>query len=400
MFSAVAGFDAVFVGSGVNSLTGAALLSRAGWKVCVLERNEVLGGAIRTSDDLTAPGFTHELMASWHPLFAGSAAYAELGDDLGRPRARVPQHRPADRDALPGRRRGLPDDLARGQRRRVRAPRRGRRRRLEPPVRAVHGLRRAQLRRALRRTVVRAGTQPRAQGLPQLRAPRPGRVRGQLADQRARLARDDVRVGARARPARAVGAAHRARPRAGGGGLHDAGHRLRRATRRHARPEGRRRAARRGARGDRARERRRAAHGRGRRARAARGRARERRAPDRRRDDRGLPRRDRERHPDAALRAARARGGGAGDGLGVGPGLPLRARRHADPPRAGRAAAVDVERGRAARAHGDGARYAPVSTASRARSTRPSAGSCRPRRRSSSASPAPSIRAAPRRASR
>ena len=84
MFSAVAGFDAVFVGSGVNSLTGAALLSRAGWKVCVLERNEVLGGAIRTSDDLTAPGFTHELMASWHPLFAGSAAYAELGDDLGR----------------------------------------------------------------------------------------------------------------------------------------------------------------------------------------------------------------------------------------------------------------------------------------------------------------------------
>jgi phytoene dehydrogenase-like protein len=84
MFSAVAGFDAVFVGSGVNSLTGAALLARGGWSVCVLERNEVLGGAIRTVDDLTAPGFTHELMASWHPLFAGSAAYAELGDDLGR----------------------------------------------------------------------------------------------------------------------------------------------------------------------------------------------------------------------------------------------------------------------------------------------------------------------------
>ena len=80
----MAGFDAVFVGAGVNSLTGAALLSRAGWSVCVLERNDVLGGAIRTSGDLTAPGFTHELMASWHPLFAGSAAYAELGDDLHR----------------------------------------------------------------------------------------------------------------------------------------------------------------------------------------------------------------------------------------------------------------------------------------------------------------------------
>ena len=84
MFSAVAGFDAVFVGAGVNSLTGAALLAREGWSVCVLERNEVLGGAIRTSSDLTAPGFTHELMASWHPLFAGSAAYAELSGDLAR----------------------------------------------------------------------------------------------------------------------------------------------------------------------------------------------------------------------------------------------------------------------------------------------------------------------------
>ncbi|HET6171829.1 MAG TPA: NAD(P)/FAD-dependent oxidoreductase [Gaiellales bacterium] len=80
----MAGYDAVFVGAGVNSLTGAALLAREGWSVCVLERNDRLGGAIHTADDLTAPGFTHELMASWHPLFAGSAAYAELGDDLAR----------------------------------------------------------------------------------------------------------------------------------------------------------------------------------------------------------------------------------------------------------------------------------------------------------------------------
>ena len=53
MFSGVAAFDAVFVGSGVNSLTGAALLSRSGWRVLVLERNDVLGGSIRTSGDLT-----------------------------------------------------------------------------------------------------------------------------------------------------------------------------------------------------------------------------------------------------------------------------------------------------------------------------------------------------------
>jgi len=78
----MAGFDAVFVGGGINSLAGAALLTRAGWSVCVLERDDVLGGCIRTSPDLTAPGFTHEVLASWHPLFTGSAAYAELEDDL------------------------------------------------------------------------------------------------------------------------------------------------------------------------------------------------------------------------------------------------------------------------------------------------------------------------------
>jgi len=80
----MATFDAVFVGSGINSLVGAALLARAGWSVCVLERNDVAGGCIRTSSELTLPGFTHEVLASWHPLFTGSAAYAELKDDLDR----------------------------------------------------------------------------------------------------------------------------------------------------------------------------------------------------------------------------------------------------------------------------------------------------------------------------
>ena len=80
----MAAFDAVFVGSGINSLAGAALLARAGWSVCVLERNEVAGGCICTSTDLTLPGFTHELLASWHPLFTGSAAYAELQGELSR----------------------------------------------------------------------------------------------------------------------------------------------------------------------------------------------------------------------------------------------------------------------------------------------------------------------------
>jgi phytoene dehydrogenase-like protein len=78
----MAAYDAVLVGSGINSLTAAALLARDGWKVCVLERSDRLGGAVRTEADYTAPGFTHEVLSSWHPLFQGSAAYAELADDL------------------------------------------------------------------------------------------------------------------------------------------------------------------------------------------------------------------------------------------------------------------------------------------------------------------------------
>jgi len=78
----MAGFDAVFVGAGINSLAAAALLSKAGWNVCVLEQTGELGGCVRTSSDLTVPGFTHEVLASWHPLFTGSAAYAELEPDL------------------------------------------------------------------------------------------------------------------------------------------------------------------------------------------------------------------------------------------------------------------------------------------------------------------------------
>lgn len=74
-------YDAIFVGSGINSLVGAALLAKAGWKVLVLERNSWLGGAIR-SEEITEPGFVHDLYSAWHPLFTGGGAYALLKDDL------------------------------------------------------------------------------------------------------------------------------------------------------------------------------------------------------------------------------------------------------------------------------------------------------------------------------
>jgi phytoene dehydrogenase-like protein len=75
--------DAIVVGSGVNGLACAALLAKGGWNVCVLERNDWFGGAIKT-DEITKPGFKHDVFSAWHPLWVGGAAHAQLGADLAR----------------------------------------------------------------------------------------------------------------------------------------------------------------------------------------------------------------------------------------------------------------------------------------------------------------------------
>jgi phytoene dehydrogenase-like protein len=76
-------FDAVVVGSGINGLACGALLAKAGWNVCVLERNDWFGGAIKTAE-ITEPAFHHDVFSAWHPLWVGGAAHAQLGDDLAR----------------------------------------------------------------------------------------------------------------------------------------------------------------------------------------------------------------------------------------------------------------------------------------------------------------------------
>ncbi|WP_417548532.1 phytoene desaturase family protein [Marinobacter segnicrescens] len=74
--------EVVFVGSGINSLVGAALLALRGKRVLVLERAERLGGCIRT--EALFPGYQHEVLSSWYPLFVGSQAFAELEPELKR----------------------------------------------------------------------------------------------------------------------------------------------------------------------------------------------------------------------------------------------------------------------------------------------------------------------------
>jgi phytoene dehydrogenase-like protein len=76
-------YDVIVVGSGVNGLACAALLAQEGRHVCVLERNDWFGGAIKTAE-ITQPGFRHDVFSAWHPLWVGGAAHGRLGDDLGR----------------------------------------------------------------------------------------------------------------------------------------------------------------------------------------------------------------------------------------------------------------------------------------------------------------------------
>jgi phytoene dehydrogenase-like protein len=78
-----AAHDAIVVGSGINGLACAALLAKGGWNVCVLERSDWFGGAIKTGE-ITAPGYLHDVFSAWHPLWVGGAAHAQLGDDLAR----------------------------------------------------------------------------------------------------------------------------------------------------------------------------------------------------------------------------------------------------------------------------------------------------------------------------
>jgi phytoene dehydrogenase-like protein len=73
--------DYIVVGSGINALVAAALLGKKGKKVLVLERNDRIGGCLRT-EEITEPGFRHDVMATTMVLFLTSPAYGALGNDL------------------------------------------------------------------------------------------------------------------------------------------------------------------------------------------------------------------------------------------------------------------------------------------------------------------------------
>lgn len=69
--------DAVVIGSGPNGLVAAAALARHGWQVLVLETRDRPGGAV-WSEQLTLPGFLHDVGAAFFPFADYSPAFRFL----------------------------------------------------------------------------------------------------------------------------------------------------------------------------------------------------------------------------------------------------------------------------------------------------------------------------------
>lgn len=70
-------YDVVVVGSGPNGLAAAVTMAEAGRSVLVLEAADAIGGGIRT-EEITLPGFRHDICAAIHPFGLGSPFYRTL----------------------------------------------------------------------------------------------------------------------------------------------------------------------------------------------------------------------------------------------------------------------------------------------------------------------------------
>lgn len=70
-------YDAIVIGAGPNGLAAAITLAQAERSVLVVEGCGVVGGGTR-SEELTLPGFTHDVCSAVHPLGVGSPFFRTL----------------------------------------------------------------------------------------------------------------------------------------------------------------------------------------------------------------------------------------------------------------------------------------------------------------------------------
>src|SRR5690349_11909481 len=70
-------YEAVVVGAGPNGLAAAIALARAGRSVLLVEAHARVGGGTRT-DELTLPGFRHDVCSAIHPMAVASPFFRQL----------------------------------------------------------------------------------------------------------------------------------------------------------------------------------------------------------------------------------------------------------------------------------------------------------------------------------
>lgn len=70
-------YDVIVVGSGPNGLGAAITLQQKGLSVLIVEAKATIGGGLR-SEELTLPGFKHDICSAIHPLAAASPLFSTL----------------------------------------------------------------------------------------------------------------------------------------------------------------------------------------------------------------------------------------------------------------------------------------------------------------------------------
>lgn len=92
-------FDVVIIGAGVSGLTAAALLSKAGLSVCVLERHRLIGGYLQGFE---RKGFIFDTAIHWLNQYGKNGSvtnvFTYLGDDFPRPVGMKNIHRHISKD--------------------------------------------------------------------------------------------------------------------------------------------------------------------------------------------------------------------------------------------------------------------------------------------------------------
>jgi len=74
-------YDCVVIGSGPNGLAAAIEIARAGRSVIVIEGHKTPGGGMR-SEELTLPGYVHDVCSAVHPMSVASPFMKDIGPRL------------------------------------------------------------------------------------------------------------------------------------------------------------------------------------------------------------------------------------------------------------------------------------------------------------------------------